>query len=373
MSRPYLASGPLVWLATIGITTLLLVASAKALWLVVPFLLAIILYYLLYPAVRRLELAGFRRETAAALVAGGFTALAVALLVPTVPWLIAQSVAGEAVLAGYLEGGRVLIDRTLRALESQFGFLQRMDFHAEMGRKATEFGNTFMQKELAASLLGAATQLPVLLLAPFLAFFILRDGRSFMQRLVSVVPNAFLERTIYMFDRVHTTARNYFQGLLKLAVADTLFLATGLWLIGLSGALILAVVAALFAWIPVVGSVLACSTIALVAATEFPNDLWYVYASVAVFLLNRLLDAFVIMPMTVGRSIRMHPLPTVLMLFIGGAVAGVAGLVLALPLAGVVSAIVGTIGGIIDDPRLRARHAFAKALQAQRINADLRL
>jgi predicted PurR-regulated permease PerM len=78
------------------------------------------------------------------------------------------------------------------------------------------------------------------------------------------------------------------------------------------------------------------------------------------------------MPLTVGRSIRMHPLPTVLMLFIGGAVAGVPGLVLALPLAGVVSAIVGTIGGIIDDPRLRARHAFARALQTQRINADLR-
>ena len=248
-----------------------------------------------------------------------------------------------------------------------------MDFHVEMGRRATEFGNTFMQKELAASLLGAATQLPVLLLAPFLAFFILRDGRSFMQRLLSVVPNAFLERTIYMFDRVHTTARNYFQGLLKLAVADTLFIAIGLWLIGLSGALILGVVAALFAWIPVVGPVLACITIGLVAATEYPNDLWYVYASVAVFLLNRLLDAFVIMPLTVGRSIRMHPVPTVLMLFIGGAVAGVPGLVLALPLAGVVSAIVGTIGGIIDDPRLRARHAFARALQARRINADLQL
>jgi predicted PurR-regulated permease PerM len=104
MSRSYLASGPLVWLATIGITTLLLAASAKALWLVVPFLLAIILYYLLYPAVRRLELAGFRRETAAALVAGGFTALAVALLIPTVPWLIAQSVAGE-VLGRYLRAG----------------------------------------------------------------------------------------------------------------------------------------------------------------------------------------------------------------------------------------------------------------------------
>ena len=44
MRLPYFASRPLVWLATIAITTLLLVAATKALWLVVPFLLAIILY-----------------------------------------------------------------------------------------------------------------------------------------------------------------------------------------------------------------------------------------------------------------------------------------------------------------------------------------
>ena len=74
---PYLASGPVVWLTTIAITTVLLVAAAKALWLVVPFLLAIILYYMLYPVVRRLVLSGIGRNTAALLVAAGVTILAV--------------------------------------------------------------------------------------------------------------------------------------------------------------------------------------------------------------------------------------------------------------------------------------------------------
>ena len=74
----------------------------------------------------------------------------------------------------------------------------------------------------------------------------------------------------------------------------------------------------------------------------------------------RLLDDFVFMPLTVGRSLHMHPLPTVLLIFIGGAVAGIPGLILVLPLAGVVMVVAGTIGGIINDPRLRARHAFAK-------------
>jgi predicted PurR-regulated permease PerM len=64
-TRPYLASGPVVWLATIACTTLLLTLLKQALWLVVPFLFAIILYYALFPTVRRLTLAGIDRVTAA--------------------------------------------------------------------------------------------------------------------------------------------------------------------------------------------------------------------------------------------------------------------------------------------------------------------
>jgi predicted PurR-regulated permease PerM len=125
------------------------------------------------------------------------------------------------------------------------------------------------------------------------------------------------------------------------------------------------------AWIPVIGSVLAFVILVLSAATEHPNDLWVTYAVVGMFLAVRFLDTFVIMPLTVGRSIAMHPLPTVLMLFIGGTVAGIPGLILAIPLAGVVSTIVGTVGAIIDDPRLRARKRHARALETQRVNADL--
>jgi predicted PurR-regulated permease PerM len=367
----YFAGGPVVWLMTITITTLLLVASAKALWLVVPLLIAIILYYMLFPLVRRLSLQGVSREAAAAIVAGGVTVLAVLILIPLVPWLAAQSVAGEQTLYRYLEGGRVLIDRLLGALEAQFAFLRRMDFHAEMGRRAAEFGDTALQKKVGEALLLAAASLPSLLLAPFFAFFFLRDGQLFTKLLTRGVPNAFFERTIFMFDRVDATAKNYFQGLLKLTAIDTVVIGTGLFIIGVPNAFVIGLIAALFEWIPVVGSIAGGGIAILLAATDHPNDLWIVYAVVAVFVVNRLLDNFFFIPLTVGRSIRMHPLAAVLMVFIGGAVAGISGLILALPLAGVVSAVVGTIAGIVRDPRLRARNAYAKALLAKRVTADL--
>jgi hypothetical protein len=77
------------------------------------------------------------------------------------------------------------------------------------------------------------------------------------------------------------------------------------------------------------------------------------------------------MPLTLGRSIRVHPLVTVLMIFIGGALAGVVGLMLVLPLLGVVMVVGETLGRLVTNPRLRARHRYARTLRARQASIDL--
>jgi predicted PurR-regulated permease PerM len=349
----------------------MLILLRQALWFVVPFLLAIILYYALFPAVRRLTLAGIEREKSAAIVAGVFAIAAVVAMVPTLPWLAAQAVSGEEAVSKYLVGGQQLLDRTLIMLENQFAFLKRAEFHSQMSKKIAAFSGFYAQDQLTDTLLGAAVSLPALLLAPFLAFFFLRDGRRFLKFCCDAVPNAYYERTLYMVERVDATARAYFQGLLKLTTLDTICLGLGLLVIGMPNAFALGLMAAVLAWVPFVGSVIGCAIVVLVAATDFPSDPWVVYAAIALFLFVRLLDDFVFMPLTIGRSLHMHPLPTVVLIFVGGAVAGITGLILVLPLAGVIMVIAGTIGGIVNDDRLRARNRFATALRAERITSDL--
>jgi predicted PurR-regulated permease PerM len=139
----------------------------------------------------------------------------------------------------------------------------------------------------------------------------------------------------------------------------------------LSGALTLGLVCAVLAWIPYVGSILGCLLVVLVAATDFPMDPWMAYGAIIVFVLVRVLDDFIFMPLTIGRSLHMHPLLTVLMIFVGGAVAGVAGLMLVLPLLGIAMVVGETVGMIITDPRLQARHAHARRLRARQAAADL--
>ncbi len=95
------------------------------------------------------------------------------------------------------------------------------------------------------------------------------------------------------------------------------------------------------------------------------------YAAAALFVLVRLLDDFVFMPATIGNSLKMHPSVTVLMIFVGGTVAGISGLMLVLPLLGVVRVIGETVGQVIGDARLMARHRQARRLRRQRAEAGL--
>ena len=77
-----------------------------------------------------------------------------------------------------------------------------------------------------------------------------------------------------------------------------------------------------------------------------------------------MLDDFVFLPMTIGRKLNVHPLLSVLMLFLGATVAGATGLFLALPLFGVMAVIGEAVAQVVADQGLRARHRAARQLAA---------
>lgn len=364
-------SGPLVWLGVVLVTCLLLFVFQKILWLVVPFLVALILYYALLPLKLRLVLAGFSHDAAATLIslaAGIIIALALLL---TFPWVTAELVNWQESSLRYLDGGFNLLLSSLAQMEARIPMLAQAHVSDEVSRHVSEFTTHFARDHLAGAALTLAAWAPSLLLAPFLAFFMLRDGWRFMRFISHAVPNAFFERTLYLLDQIDRTARLYFVGLLQLTALDTLCLAAGLALLGVSAPLLLGLITAVLAWVPYVGSIAGCLLVVLVAATDYPGDPQIAYGAVGLFLLVRLLDDFVFMPLTIGKSLNIHPLLTVLMIFVGGAVAGVPGLMLVLPVLGIAMVFGETLGMVLTDPRLRARHAYARSLREREATADL--
>lgn len=366
-------TGPVVWCAIVGVTCLLLVLLEHMLWLVLPFIFGTVMYYTLLGPVRRLLRLGFSRSVSSMLVCGIFFGLTALLLAAALSLSDGpdDSFSWHDTLTRYANGGVAFVRSTMTLLEAKFPILAEMHLSSLVNKRFKVFTDTFAQRYLTTILVAAAGWLPSLLLAPFLAFFFLRDGLRFKKFLARAVPNAYFERTLFLLHQVDQTARRYFEGMLKLTVLDTIVLGFGLWVIGVSSPLLLGFISALLAWVPFIGSVVGCMMVVIVAATDAPSNPLVAYGAIGVFILARLLDDFVFMPITLGRSLKIHPLITVLMIFIGGALSGVAGLMLVLPLLGVVMVIGETLGRLMTNPRLRARHRYARQLREKQASGDL--
>jgi predicted PurR-regulated permease PerM len=365
------APGPVAWIAIIAATCLMLVALNHILWLVVPALMALVLTYALYPPMERLMYAGMSRQRAAAVVIAAFLVLLGLAALFFMAWAGARVEDWQAGIERYLQGGAILLERTLAAAEGRWPVLARANLAAGVMSWLNELSANIVERQVQPLLVSFIAWLPAAALGPFFAFFILRDGRRFHGFIARAVPNAYFEKTLALLHDMHRTGRAYFTGLVKLAILDTIALGAGLWVLGLPGAWVLAFIAAILAWVPYIGSVAGCLLVVLVAATDFPHDPGMAYWAVGLFLLVRALDDFVFLPATVGRSLNLHPLVSVLMLFVGGAVAGVAGLALVLPLLGVATVVGAALSAIVTDHRLRARHVHAMRLRAAEAAADL--
>ena len=175
------------------------------------------------------------------------------------------------------------------------------------------------------------------------------DSARLKKYLIKSVPNAYFERALLLFSRLdESSAVNYFQGLLQLTLLDTLFL--GAW-VGCRWEFTTPSgwdwPPPLLAWIPYIGSVFGAVLVVIIVATDFPDKAGVAYACLALFAAVRMLDDLVL-PFTIGRKLHVHPVLSVLMLFLGVTVAGATGLVLVLPLFGVVT-VDGRVGGAGDE------------------------
>jgi predicted PurR-regulated permease PerM len=124
-------------------------------------------------------------------------------------------------------------------------------------------------------------------------------------------------------------------------------------------------------WIPYLGPLLGCAIVLMAAATDFPGNLSLIYSVMALFIIIRMLDDFIFLPIIVGKSLRIHPLLTVMMFLVGEAIAGIAGLMLAIPILGIVMVLGETLEIILTDVRLQARHRYAQKLHWRSANRDL--
>ncbi len=166
-----------------------------------------------------------------------------------------------------------------------------------------------------------------------LTAYLLADFDRVRASLYRLAPASRRPRTILIGDEILAKVGGYVLGNLLISLITAILTFVWLTVFGVPYPLLLAVLVAVLDLIPVVGSTLAGIVVALVALTV---SLTVAVATVAFFIGLRLLEDYLLVPRIIGRTVRVPPLVTVVAVLLGGALLGIVGALLAIPVAAAV-------------------------------------
>jgi AI-2 transport protein TqsA len=155
---------------------------------------------------------------------------------------------------------------------------------------------------------------------------------------LSLSGNTHKEQTGKMMGKIQHLASHYFSGIIiVMAILGTMH-SIGLLLLGIDHAIFLGYLAGTFILVPVVGTIVG-STIPFLIALLTKDSVWYAAGVAAIFSFNLFIESQILTPMIVGGHIRINPMAIILAIVLGGLVWGLAGMVLFIPMVGVLKII----------------------------------
>lgn len=163
-----------------------------------------------------------------------------------------------------------------------------------------------------------------------LTVYFLADMPRIRTALYRLVPHTRRPRAILIGDEVFAKVGAYVLGNILISVITGV--ATFIWLIafGVPYPLLLAIFVAVLDLVPIVGSTIAGIVVAVVALTV---SLPVCIATVVFFVVFRLLEDYLLVPRIIGRAVKVPALITVVAVLIGGALLGIVGALVAIPIA----------------------------------------
>ncbi len=168
------------------------------------------------------------------------------------------------------------------------------------------------------------------LIVVVLTVYFLIDLPRIRATLYRLVPGSRRPRAILIGDAVFAKVGAYVVGNVLISVIAGIATFTWLTVFDVPYALLLGILVALLDLIPVVGSTIAGVVVALVALTV---SLPVAAATVVFFVVFRLLEDYVLVPRIIGRAVDVPALVTVVAVLVGGALLGVIGALVAIPVA----------------------------------------
>ncbi|OGN05614.1 MAG: hypothetical protein A2746_02305 [Candidatus Yanofskybacteria bacterium RIFCSPHIGHO2_01_FULL_44_22] len=149
----------------------------------------------------------------------------------------------------------------------------------------------------------------------------------------SVVPEKYENYIVDLWKRSEAKVGQWLQGQLLLALLIGLMVYVGLALMGIKFALVLGILAMLLEVVPIIGPVIAAIPAVFFAFMQSPSlGLWVILFYVIV----QQLENHILVPLVFGKTIGLNPVVVIIALLVGSQLAGIVGMILAVPIATII-------------------------------------
>jgi predicted PurR-regulated permease PerM len=170
-----------------------------------------------------------------------------------------------------------------------------------------------------------------LVLMLFVTFFLLKDGERIWAWLTGFLGPDSRTRVHLAGSAAWQALVYYVRGTIAVAAIHAVVIGFSLWVLGVPLLVPLVILVFLAAFVPLVGILVAG---ALAVGVTLGTKGWIAaVVLVVIFILENQLESHLLQPLVVGRMVRLHPLAIILVLAIGGIVAGIPGAIVAVPTA----------------------------------------
>ena len=329
----------------VGLVLLLLIA-----WLVARSLRTILLLFaivfliamVLNPIIVWLERRRIPRGLGVALILLALIALAGMLAIVAIPPLIAQ-VEGLIRRAPDLwHGVRSQFEALVRRYPSVAGVLPETDeIASKIGAQAGTVANL-----LVRSTIGFVGGVFSVLVALLLLIFVLGNPEPLVAGYLALAPDRYRAQAHRTLARLGRQMAAWVRGVAINGVVTGFSIGAGMWLIGVQPALVFGVMSFLGEFLPNIGAFLVAFPILFVALSMGATKFWL---ALAIVLFVYQVEVNLLVPIVLGKEMRLHPVNILFFTLAMGTLFGVLGAMLAVPAAALVQI-------LVDEFYLKPRH-----------------
>jgi len=336
--------------------SLTLLALAAILYLLspvlAPFVAGTALGYLLDPVADRMQRWGLSRLGAALLLLVAFIAFVVTALVVLLPILSHQFAGFMTALPGYLQTLNGLVTEWSANFTSEYinEWLQKYglgvagaSFDAQKYFNDLASQGAVLVGDFVKSLVWRGYALinviSLIVITPVVAFYMLLDWDHMVQIIDDLVPPRHRDDVRMLARDIDRALAGFVRGQSLVCLFLGVWYAVGLSAIGLNFGFLIGVIAGILSFIPYVGSITAFVFSIIIAIVQAWPHINLPIEAIAIVTTGLIMDGYVLSPRLVGASVGLHPVWIMFALLAFGALFGFTGLIIAVPTAAALGAL----------------------------------